>query len=111
MRIPRPDADADRPRDGLPEPPRRPTHPADPEDEHPLSVEPTAPDDLAGRPTAQGGHGGHGGHGLVMMLMCVPMLLIAGLLVATGVAGAGVLVFAVLCMAMMFMMPGGHSHK
>jgi hypothetical protein len=57
----------------------------------------------------------HGGHGLMMMLMCVPMLLIAGLLVATGAAGTGALVAAVLCMAMMaammFMMPGGHSHK
>ena len=108
MRTPRQDPEADRPRDDRPEPPRRPTYPADPDDGHPLSVDPTAANDHAGRPTAQGGHGGHG---LMMMLMCVPMLLIAGLLVATGVAGAGVLVFAVLCMAMMFMMPGGHSHK
>ena len=61
------------------------------------------------------GQGKRDGHGLMMMLMCVPMLLIAGLLVATGAAGTGAVVAAVLCMAMMaammFMMPGGHSHK
>ena len=108
MRIPRPDAEADRPREARPAPPRRPTNPTDPAGGHPLSVDPTRAHGHAGRPTAQGGHGGHG---LMMMLMCVPMLLIVGLLVATGVAGAGALVFAVLCMAMMFMMPGGHSHK
>lgn len=60
------------------------------------------------------GRGKHGGHGL-MMLMCVPMLLIAGLLVVSGAAGTGAFVAAVLCMAMMaammFVMPGGHSHK
>lgn len=53
-------------------------------------------------------------HGLMMMLMCVPMLLIAGLLIVPGTAGTGAVV-AVLCMAMMaammFMMPGGRSHK
>ena len=58
--------------------------------------------------------GGRGGHNLMMMLMCVPMLLIAGFLVVTGSGGAG-LVFALVCIgmmaAMMFMMPGGHSHK
>lgn len=51
----------------------------------------------------------------MMMLMCLPMLLIAGFLVVSGVAGTGGLVAAVLCMtmmaAMMFMMPGGHSHR
>lgn len=58
--------------------------------------------------------GGHGGHGLMMMLMCIPMLLIAGFLVVTGAGGIGV-IFALVCLgmmaAMMFMMPGGHSHK
>lgn len=69
-------------------------------------------------PTTAPGRDGeakHGGHGLMMMLMCLPMLLIAGFLVVSGVAGTGGLVAAVLCMtmmaAMMFMMPGGHSHR
>jgi hypothetical protein len=66
------------------------------------------------------GHGhGHGGHGLMMIACCIPMLVIAGLLVATGVVNPGFLVFAVVCTAMMVMMMrsmpgdrqhGGHSH-
>jgi hypothetical protein len=35
-----------------------------------------------------GGHGGHGGHGWMMMICCVPMLVIAIVLVATGVASS-----------------------
>jgi UPF0716 family protein affecting phage T7 exclusion len=50
----------------------------------------------------------------MMMLMCVPMVLIAGLLAVSGAAGTGALV-ALVCVAMMagmmLMMPGGHSHK
>lgn len=50
----------------------------------------------------------------MMMLMCIPMLLIAGFLLVTGAGGIGVLL-ALVCLgmmaAMMFMMPGGHSHK
>lgn len=61
--------------------------------------------------TGQERNGKHGGHGMMMMLTCVPVLLIAGLLVVTGVAGTGALVAALLCMAMMLMLPGGHSHK
>lgn len=56
--------------------------------------------------------GGHG-HGLMMLVCCVPMLLIVFALVATGVAGPGAIVFALLCTAMMavmmFAMPG-HRH-
>ena len=62
-----------------------------------------------------GGHGGHGGHGLMMMICCIPMILIAVLLVATGVAGSGALLWALGCVAMMavmmFAMGGGHQHK
>lgn len=58
------------------------------------------------------GHQGHG-HGLMMLACCVPMLLIAFALVASGAAGAGAILFALLCMAMMaammFAMPG-HKH-
>ena len=62
------------------------------------------------------GHSGHGGHGLMMMVCCIPMLVIAGLLVLTGVAGSGIILTALLCTAMMaammFAMPGGHGgHK
>ncbi len=57
------------------------------------------------------GHGGHGGHGLMMLICCIPMLLIAVGLIVTGVAGAGVLVPAILCTLMMALMmramPGG----
>ena len=56
------------------------------------------------------GHAGHGGHKLMMIACCVPMLVIVGVLVATGVAGSGFIIYAVLCTAMMammmFMMPG-----
>ena len=58
-----------------------------------------------------GGHGGHSGHGLMMIICCIPMLVIAGLLVLTGVAGSGIILTALLCTAMMaammFAMPGG----
>ena len=59
-------------------------------------------------------HIGHGrGHGLMMLACCVPMLLIAVALVASGVAGAGAIFFALFCAvmmaAMMFAMPG-HRH-
>ena len=52
----------------------------------------------------------------MMMVCCIPMLVIAGLLVLTGVAGSGIILTALLCTAMMaammFAMPGGHGgHK
>ncbi|CCH75130.1 conserved hypothetical protein [Nostocoides australiense Ben110] len=57
----------------------------------------------------------HGGHRLIMMICCVPMVAIAVLLLVTGVAGSGIIVSALLCVAMMaammFAMPGGHGHK
>ena len=50
-----------------------------------------------------------------MMICCVPMVAIAVLLLVTGVAGSGIIVSALLCVAMMaammFAMPGGHGHK
>ncbi|MCY1657478.1 hypothetical protein ACIQCV_00080 [Dietzia maris] len=43
-----------------------------------------------------------------------PMLVLVGVLLVTGVAGTGVIVFGALCVAMMglmmFAMPGGHGH-
>ena len=52
----------------------------------------------------QSGSEGHGRplrHRLLMMAMCLPMLVIVGALVVTGVAGAGAIAYAVLCTAMM----------
>ena len=54
--------------------------------------------------------GGHEGHGMLMLLCCIPMLVIAVVLVASGVVSAGFLITAGGCTAMMFvmmrMMPG-----
>lgn len=54
------------------------------------------------------------GHQLLMMVCCVPMLVIVGVLVLTGVLGSGAIVYALVCTAMMaammFMMPGDKHH-
>jgi hypothetical protein len=58
-------------------------------------------------PTAHAGHethGAHSGHSWMMMACCVPMLLIVVVLVATGVASAGLFLWAALCIGMMAMM-------
>ena len=51
-----------------------------------------------------GYHGGHMGHGLMMIACCIPILMIAILLVATGVASASFLFAAIACIAMMGLM-------
>ena len=60
------------------------------------------------------GTAGHGGHRLMMIACCVPMLVVAGILVFTGVAGYQAILVALVCTvvmaAMMFGMPGGHRH-
>ena len=71
---------------------------------------------IVGMPAGQAhGHGGHGGHGLMMLVCCIPMVGVVVLLVVSGTAGAGALVWALGCVlmmaAMMFFMPGGHSHR
>lgn len=57
----------------------------------------------------------HGGHRLMMLLCCIPMIAVAVVLVATGVANAGFIVVALVCLgmmaAMMFLMPDGHDHR
>jgi hypothetical protein len=50
-----------------------------------------------------------GGHGWMMIACCIPMLAIAVVLVATGVADAGFLFAAVACTVMMAMMMRGMS--
>lgn len=54
----------------------------------------------------QDDRGGHAGHGWTMIVCCIPMLVIAITLVATGVAGVGFIFAAVMCTAMMAMMMG-----
>ncbi|GAA2560527.1 hypothetical protein [Pseudonocardia hydrocarbonoxydans] len=61
-------------------------------------------------PDSPTGHGGHKGHGWTMIACCAPMLIIAIALFATGVAGIGFLVVAVVCTVMMAAMMGGMSH-
>ena len=54
--------------------------------------------------------GNPGGHGWMMIACCIPMLAIAGFLVATGVVSAGFLLVAVACTVMMALMMRGMSH-
>ena len=53
---------------------------------------------------------GHRSHGWMMIACCIPMLAIAGVLVATGVLSAGFLLLAVGCTAMMALMMRGMDH-
>ena len=46
----------------------------------------------------------HRGHGLMMIACCIPMLVIAVVLVASGAASPGFLLVAIGCTAMMAMM-------
>lgn len=56
------------------------------------------------------GHGGHAGHGWMMIACCIPMIVIAVALVASGVASPGFLFAAVACTAMMALMMRGMDH-
>ena len=51
----------------------------------------------------------------MMLICCIPMIAIVAVLIASGTAGSGALLWALGCVAMMaammFMMPGGHNHK
>ncbi len=49
-------------------------------------------------------HAGHRSHNFMMIACCVPMLIIAVVLVATSVVSASFLVYALVCLGMMFMM-------
>ena len=71
-----------------------------------------AGDSRSGQPVMdQTGHrlhaAGHSGHGWMMLACCIPMLAIAVALVATGTASVGVLLLALACPAMMFVMMRG----
>ena len=60
-------------------------------------------------PDAPDQEGTHGHGHWLMMACCVPMLVIAIVLVATGVLGAGFILVAIMCTAMMAMMMRGMS--
>jgi len=53
---------------------------------------------------AGNGDHGHGGHGWMMIACCIPVLVIAVVLVVTGVVGVTFLVGAVACTFMMALM-------
>jgi hypothetical protein len=53
---------------------------------------------------------GQRGHGLMMIACCIPMLAIAIILVATGVASPAFLVAAIGCTLIMALMMGSMSH-
>jgi hypothetical protein len=55
------------------------------------------------------GHRG-GAHGWMMIACCIPMLVIAGALVLTGVVSPGFILVAVACTAMMALMMRGMDH-
>ena len=58
-----------------------------------------------------GTHDGHPGGHSWMMLCCIPMAVIAVVLVATGIVGAGFLLTVALCMGMMAVMMRGMNHN
>lgn len=63
-----------------------------------------APDERSPRDHA------HGGHNWMMIACCIPMLVVAIALVATGVAGVGFIFAAIVCTLMMaLMMRGMHG--
>ncbi len=59
--------------------------------------------------------GGHGGHKWMMLLMCVPMVAVAGYLILVRQAGLSALLPALMCVGMMLVMHlglggyGGHG--
>ena len=61
-------------------------------------------------PGQRGGHG-RSGHSWMMIACCIPMLIIAGILVATGAASPRFLVVAVGCTLMMALMMRGVGHS
>jgi hypothetical protein len=68
-------------------------------------------DDMHGNPSGtQPGGQAHGRHGWMMIACCIPMLVIALVLVTAGVVSVGFLFAAIICTAMMAMMMRGMNH-
>lgn len=67
--------------------------------------------DIGGEGVEAPGHRGRS-HSWMMIICCIPMLVIAIALVATGVVGPGFIVVALACTAMMaLMMRGMHQGR
>lgn len=65
-------------------------------------------DPAGGQHTAR--NRGHSGHSWMMIACCIPMIVIAIALVATGVASPSLLLAAAACTAMMALMMRGMDH-
>jgi hypothetical protein len=65
---------------------------------------------VAADPQDTDGHQGHMGHSWMMIACCIPMLLIAGALVVTGVVSGVYLLWAVACTGMMVLMMKAMGH-
>ena len=52
----------------------------------------------------------HGAHRWMMLACCIPMLLIAVVLILTGVASGSAILYALVCVAMMAVMMAGMGH-
>ena len=61
------------------------------------------------RPQSESEQGHGGGHGWMMIICCIPMLVIAVALVASGVASPAFLFVAIMCTVMMAAMMRGMS--
>lgn len=66
--------------------------------------------DLRPDNSAENASHARGRHSWMMIACCIPMLVIALVLVATGVVNASFLFIAVMCTAMMAMMMRGMDH-
>lgn len=81
--------------------------------QHPDPGPDQAPEAVAA-PTDAETHAAHGGHGLMMLVCCIPVILLAVTLIATGRFSLGALLPALVCVAMMgvmmLVMPGKQRH-
>ena len=68
-------------------------------------TEQSLPDPPGGTPAPRQGR-----HGWMMIACCIPMIVIAIVLVASGVVRPGFLVYAIGCTAMMALMMRGMNH-
>jgi len=71
---------------------------------------PHEPETITQATTEANGSSHRPGHSWMMIACCIPMLVIAVVLVATGVASPGFLVIAIGCTVMMAIMMAGMGH-
>jgi hypothetical protein len=61
-------------------------------------------------PPQEGRDRGQGSLGWMMIVCCIPMIVIAVALVASGAVSPGFLLVAIMCVGMMALMMGGMGH-